>query len=31
MLRNLKQELYHLKKELKDEDQFADGAPPDAP
>ena len=30
-LRNLKEELYRLKKDLKDEDQFADGAPPDAP
>src|SRR5947207_12817064 len=30
-LRNLKEELYRLKKDVKDEDQFADGAPPDAP
>ncbi len=30
-LNRLKEELYRLKKELKDEDQFANGVPPDAP
>src|SRR5205814_1671964 len=30
-LKNLKDDLYRLKKELKDEDQFANGVPKDAP